>query len=44
MIVLADTSVWIDHFRSNNSRLGSLLSDGRILTHPFVLGELAAAI
>jgi predicted nucleic acid-binding protein len=40
-MVLADTSVWIGHFREGQSVLSSLLSDGLILTHPFVLGELA---
>ena len=41
MMVLVDTSVWIDHFHSNNDHLCKMLSQGRVLTHPFVLGELA---
>lgn len=40
-MTLVDTSVWIDHFRSENSSLSSLLEDGAVLTHPFVIGELA---
>ena len=40
-MVLADTSVWIDHFRKGNERLRKLLIEGSILCHPFVLGELA---
>lgn len=40
-MILVDTSVWIDHFRHGNAALQSLLEDGRVLTHPFVIGELA---
>ena len=40
-MILVDTSVWVDHLRNGNSRLMSLLEDGEVLTHPFVLGELA---
>ena len=39
--MLVDTSVWIDHLRGGNARLGDLLRDGLVLVHPFVLGELA---
>ncbi len=41
MLFLADTSIWIDHFRETNVKLGSLLSQRNILLHPFVVGELA---
>lgn len=41
MIVLVDTSVWIHHFRTGEPRLSQLLSEGLVLMHPFVLGELA---
>lgn len=41
MPVLADTSVWIDHFRRADDRLSALLARCAILLHPFVLGELA---
>jgi predicted nucleic acid-binding protein len=39
--VLVDTSVWIDHFRRPNRDLEELLDEGRVVTHPFVIGELA---
>ena len=40
-MTLVDTSVWVDHLRKGNARLGRLLEDGLVLTHPFVVGELA---
>lgn len=40
-MVLVDTSVWINHFRRSNADLERLLEAGRVLTHPFVIGELA---
>ncbi|MDB4883341.1 MAG: twitching motility protein PilT, partial [Gemmatimonadetes bacterium] len=40
-MILADTSVWIDHLRRGDSRLAALLKGERLLMHPFVLGELA---
>jgi predicted nucleic acid-binding protein len=39
--MLVDTSVWIDHFRRPNADLERLLEEGRVSTHPFVIGELA---
>ena len=39
--VLADTSVWVDHFRHHNVGLADLLAHERVLMHPFVLTELA---
>lgn len=39
--MIVDTSVWIDHFREPNIDLDSLLEEGRVTTHPFVIGELA---
>lgn len=40
-MILVDTSVWIDHFRSGDTTLAQLLTEDRVLTHPFVVGELA---
>jgi predicted nucleic acid-binding protein len=40
-MVLADTSVWIQHFRRGEPALAARLSDGLVLMHPFVAGELA---
>jgi len=41
MMVLVDTSVWIDHFRAGESRLARLLEDVEVVMHPLVVGELA---
>ncbi|MBX3405721.1 MAG: PIN domain-containing protein [Phycisphaeraceae bacterium] len=38
--VLADTSVWVDHFRRGNPALAKALAAQRIGTHDFVIGEL----
>lgn len=40
-MILADTSVWIDHFRRGEPTLAGLLEAGRVMTHPAVIGELA---
>nr|WP_294522920.1 PIN domain-containing protein [uncultured Rhodopila sp.] len=40
-MILADTSVWIDHLRQGDAVLADMLEHARILTHPFVIGELA---
>jgi len=40
-MILVDTVVWIDHFRKENTHLSDLLTQGRVTTHPFVIGELA---
>jgi predicted nucleic acid-binding protein len=40
-VVLVDTSVWIDHLRASDDRLVALLNGGMVLSHPFVIGELA---
>ena len=40
-MVLADTSVWIEHFRRGHQAFAELLADGLIMVHPFVCGELA---
>lgn len=40
-MILVDTSVWIDHFRHADPTLSQLLSQLQILSHPFVIGELA---
>jgi predicted nucleic acid-binding protein len=41
MMILADTSVWISHFRGSDRRLQTLLDEGGVLMHPVVIGELA---
>ena len=40
-MILADTSVWVDHLRSVNRELQELLEQGKIVIHPFVIAELA---
>jgi predicted nucleic acid-binding protein len=40
-LILADTSIWIDHFRSGNKELRNALNEGQIATHPWIIAELA---
>lgn len=40
-MILVDTSVWIDHLRVGEPLLVELLNANRVLTQPFVIGELA---
>ncbi len=40
-MVLVDTSVWIQHLRQGSSALTQHLTDGQVVCHPFVVGELA---
>jgi len=40
-LILADTSVWIDHLRSGDKELHKRLSRGEIVIHPYIIAELA---
>ena len=40
-MVLVDTSVWVSHLRDGNAGLETLLNDGEVVCHPFIVGELA---
>lgn len=40
-MILADTSVWVDHLRRGDSALVRLLTTNQVLGHPAVVGELA---
>ena len=40
-MVLVDTSVWVHHLREGDPDLERLLSDGEVMCHPFIIGELA---
>jgi len=40
-MILVDTSIWIDHLRSADAALTSALEEKRVLSHPFVTGEIA---
>jgi len=40
-LILVDTSVWIDHLHKPIPRLVEALEHEEVLTHPFIIGELA---
>ena len=40
-MILADTSVWVDHLRRSDSALRAALEANQICIHPMVIGELA---
>ena len=40
-MILVDTSVWIDHINASDPMLASLLTDARVLTHPYVIVEIS---
>jgi hypothetical protein len=40
-MVLVDTSVWVAHLRGGNIGLETLLNEGHVVGHPFIIGELA---
>jgi predicted nucleic acid-binding protein len=40
-VILADTSVWIDHFRSGDKALQQALSQRQIAIHSWIIAELA---
>ena len=40
-MILADTSIWIDHFRRVDTELRRIIEDDLLLCHPAVIGELA---
>lgn len=40
-MILADTSVWIDHLRSGSKDMRRHLDQGQIVIHPFITAELA---
>lgn len=40
-MILVDTSIWIDHFRHRDEHLIQLLQAGRVISHTFIIGELA---
>lgn len=43
-MILVDTSVWVDHFKRGNATLATLLDRAEVLTHPFVIGEIALGL
>lgn len=40
-MILVDTSVWVKFLRHGLPLLATLLQDGEVLIHPWVIGELA---
>ncbi len=40
-MILADTTIWIDHLRRHNAQMRGLLNSGQVLMHPFIVAELA---
>ena len=40
-LILADTSVWVDHLRRNHPQMANLLLAGQIVMHPFIVAEIA---
>ena len=40
-MILVDTSVWVEHLRRGLPHLATLLQEGAVLIHPWVIGELA---
>jgi hypothetical protein len=40
-MILADTSIWIDHFRAEDAEMLRQLQARNIVMHPFIVAELA---
>ena len=40
-MILADTSIWIDHLGSGNQEMRKHLNQGHVVIHPFIIAELA---
>jgi predicted nucleic acid-binding protein len=40
-MILADTSIWVDHLRNRNPEMERLLSRGQIGMHPFIVAEIS---
>jgi predicted nucleic acid-binding protein len=40
-MILVDSSIWIDHFRTGDMHLYALLKAEKIIIHTFVVGELS---
>jgi predicted nucleic acid-binding protein len=40
-VILADTSVWVDHLRNRNPEMEKYLGRGQLLMHPFIVAELS---
>jgi hypothetical protein len=40
-MILADTSIWVDHLRNRNPEMERLLGGGQIGMHPFIVAEIS---
>lgn len=40
-MILVDSSIWIDHLRRHQQLLHAQLIEDQVLSHPFIVGELA---
>jgi predicted nucleic acid-binding protein len=40
-MILADTSIWVDHLRNHNPEMERCLGAGQIAMHPFIVAEIA---
>jgi hypothetical protein len=40
-VILADTSIWVDHLRNRNPEMERRLIAGQIVMHPFIVAEIA---
>jgi predicted nucleic acid-binding protein len=40
-MILADTSLWVEHLRDRNSEMERSLGTGQIAMHPFIVAEIA---
>jgi len=41
MNVLVDSSVWVSHFKQRNDQLVTLLENGLVVCHPYIVLEIA---
>jgi len=39
-MILADTSIWIDHLRASDAQLSEWLAQNKVIMHPFIMGEI----
>jgi predicted nucleic acid-binding protein len=43
-MILADTSVWVDHLRNHSPAMEKRLLSGQIVMHPFIVAEIALGV
>jgi predicted nucleic acid-binding protein len=41
MNILVDSSIWVGHFKQRNEHLVTLLEEGAVVCHPYVVVEVA---